>query len=121
MAPPEHATTVLIAEDEPMVGALLQDLLADAGYRVFLGETLETATSLATDHAIDVAVLDVMLGRQDSFPLADSLRQRGLPFLFASGHGRDGLPERYADIGVLQKPYDMKALQQMLTAILPAR
>lgn len=113
----DPVTTVLIAEDEPMVAALLEDLLTDAGYRVFVGETLYQATALAGENAIDVAILDVRLGKQESFPLADSLRQRGVPLLFASGHGRDGLPERFADASVLQKPYDMKALKQMLVTL----
>lgn len=118
MAQPDKVVTVLIAEDEPMVAALLDDLLTDAGYRVFVGETLDQATALSNEHAVDVAILDAKLGRQESFPLADSLRERGVPFLFASGHGRDGLPERFADASVLQKPYDMKALKQLLITLL---
>ena len=110
----EPVTTVLIAEDEPMVAALLEDLLTDVGYKVFVGETLDQATALAEQNAIDVAILDARLGSQESFPLADSLRQRNVPFLFASGHGRDGLPERFGDVSVLQKPYDMKSLKQLL-------
>lgn len=118
MKPSDQAATVLIAEDEPMVAILLEDLLSDAGYRVLLGDTLDKATALAADNAIDVAILDARLGRQYSFPLADALLQRGLPILFASGHGREGLPERFTDIPVLQKPYDMKALQTILTELL---
>lgn len=114
----DPVTTVLIAEDEPMVAALLEDLLTDAGYRVFVGETLDEATALADEYAIDVAILDAKLGRQESFPLADTLRQRDVPFLFASGHGRNVLPERFADVSVLQKPYEMKALKQLLVALI---
>ena len=117
----DAASTILIAEDEPMVAMLLEDLLVDCGYRVLLGETLAKATELAADESIDAAILDVSLGRHDSFPLADALRQRSVPFLFASGHGRDGLPERFSGSPVLQKPYDMKALQDALEALLSAR
>ena len=112
---------VLIAEDEFMVATLLEDLLSEAGYRVFVAATLEAATTLARTEAIEVALLDVHLGRDDSFPLADTLRERGVPFLFASGHGRDALPERFADSPVLQKPYNMQALERSLQGLLPPR
>ena len=118
MKPSDQAATVLIAEDEPMVAILLEDLLSDAGYRVLVGDTLDKASALAADNAIDVAILDARLGREDSFPLADALREQGLPWLFASGHGREGLPERFADIPVLQKPYNMKELQEILAGLL---
>lgn len=112
--------SVLIAEDEPMVAMLLEELLAEAGYRVLPAATLSGATALAATETIHVAVLDVRLGRDDSFPLAEQLRARGVPFLFASGHGRDGIPRRFADIPVLQKPYDMAALKHALHGLLCA-
>lgn len=119
MNKPHAPTSVLIAEDEPMVAMLLEDLLSEAGYRVLLADTLNGAMALASSEEINVAILDVSLGRQDSFPLADDLQRRGVPFLFASGHGRDGLPPRFSESPVLQKPYDMKSLQSALEALLP--
>jgi DNA-binding response OmpR family regulator len=110
--------TILIAEDESMVAMLLEDLLGDAGHHVLLAETLADALTLAQAEKIDAAILDVSLGRDDSFPLADVLRQRSVPFLFASGYGREGIPDRFADVTILQKPYDMKALSAALGQLL---
>lgn len=104
-----------------MVAMLLEELLGEAGYEVLLAATLAHATTLATTETIDLAVLDVRLGRDDSFPLAEQLRARGVPFLFASGHGRDGVPPHFAEATVLQKPYDMTSLKHVLTELLPAR
>jgi DNA-binding response OmpR family regulator len=110
---------VLVAEDEPLVAMLLEDLLDAAGYRALFAERLNDGLSLAASEAIDVAILDVTLGQADRFPLADALRNRNIPFLFASGYGRESIPERFHDADVLQKPYDMKqinlALERLVT------
>jgi DNA-binding response OmpR family regulator len=109
---------VLVAEDEPMVSMLLEDLLDAAGYQVMLADRLSDGLALASNAAIDVAILDVTLGRDNSFPIADELERRKVPFLFASGYGMDGIPERYRDATVLQKPYDMKAVRLVLEELL---
>jgi DNA-binding response OmpR family regulator len=109
---------VLVAEDEPMVSMLLEDLLDAAGYRVLLADRLSAGLALASSENIDVAILDVTLGREDSFPIADALSARNVPFLFASGYGMDGLPDRYRSTTVLQKPYDMKGIRQALEKLL---
>ncbi|HEY0197320.1 MAG TPA: response regulator [Rhodanobacter sp.] len=101
---------VLVAEDEPMVSMLLEELLESAGYRVLLAEHLSDGLALVTNESIDVAILDVTLGREQSFPIADELGRRHIPFLFASGYGMDGIPARYHDAAMLQKPYDMKSI-----------
>lgn len=113
-----HTATILVAEDESMVAMLLEDLLTDAGHRVLLAETLAEAMKLAQAEPIGAALLDVSLGREDSFPLADALRARDVPFLFASGYGREGILDRFADVAILQKPYDMKALHAALDRLL---
>jgi DNA-binding response OmpR family regulator len=109
---------VLVAEDEPLVAMLLEDLLEAAGYRALLVERLDDGLSLAASETIDVAILDVTLGKADSFPIADALRDRNIPFLFASGYGREVIPERFHDADVLQKPYDMKEINQLLEKLI---
>jgi DNA-binding response OmpR family regulator len=109
---------VLVAEDEPMVSMLLEDLLESAGYRVLLVEHLNEGLALATSESIDLAILDVTLGREQSFPIADELGRRHIPFLFASGYGMDGIPPRYHDAAMLQKPYDMKGILLALEKLL---
>lgn len=110
---------VLVAEDEPMLAMLLEDVLDAAGYRVLLAHRLADAMALARTESVDAAILDVTLGRENSFPLADELRQRAVPLLFASGYGRDGIPERFGQVTTLQKPYDTKTLRSVLSSLLP--
>jgi DNA-binding response OmpR family regulator len=109
---------VLVAEDEPMLAMLLEDLLEASGYRVLLARKLVDAMALARTEPVDAAILDVTLGRENSFPLADELRQRAVPLLFASGYGREGIPERFGDVTTLQKPYDTNALKSALSILL---
>lgn len=109
---------VLVAEDEPMVAMLLEDLLDATGYRVLIAERLEDGLRMATSETIDVAILDVSLGRVESFPIADALLGRNIPFLFASGYGRESIPARFDGADVLQKPYDMNGIKNALEKLL---
>jgi DNA-binding response OmpR family regulator len=109
---------VLIAEDESMVAMLLEDLMDAAGYGVLLAPSLSDGLAIAASESFHAAILDVTLGRENSFPLADELQRRNIPFLFASGYGADHLPERFRDCLVLQKPYDMKSLRKALSEML---
>ena len=79
---------VLIVEDEMMVSMLIEDMLSDLGC-IVVGPAarLDEAIELVNAGGIDCAVLDVNLGGQPIFPLADLLREKGRPFAFATGYG----------------------------------
>ncbi len=111
------APCVLLVEDEIMVSMMLEDLLEQAGYRVLMAANLEDALELARHEAIDLAVLDVNLDGEPSFPVADALRQRGIAFTFASGYGVDGVPQPYRSDPMLQKPFDTRSLLRMLSRL----
>jgi hypothetical protein len=69
---------------------------------------------LAQAGGIDCAVLDVNLGGQPIFPLADVLRQMGRPFAFATGYGDAGLRDVDKGSPVLQKPFREGDLARVL-------
>lgn len=96
---------VLLVEDESLVAVLAEDILLDAGCEVLLAMRLDEALALAEDNDVDLGILDVNLGSARSYPVADLLRARGTPYIFATGYGRDGLDETYRDVPVIQKPY----------------
>lgn len=52
----------------------------------------------------DAAILDVNLNGELSYPLADILADRAVPFAFATGYGDSGHPERHRDLTTLTKP-----------------
>ena len=97
---------VLVVEDEMMVSMLIEDMLGDLGCTVVgPASRLEEALKLAREADLDCAVLDVNLGGQPIFPLADLLREKGAPFAFATGYGDAGLRDVDRGSPVLQKPF----------------
>ncbi len=98
---------VLVVEDESWVAMLLEAYLEELGCEVVatasrLDEALEKAASLAM---LDLAVLDVNLAGKMSYPVAELLRSRGIPFLFETSYGTAGLPETMRNVPVLTKPF----------------
>jgi DNA-binding response OmpR family regulator len=107
---------VLVVEDEPLISMLLESMLEDAGYTVVAtAPTLKAGLLAAADADIDLAILDMTLGRDSSFQIADTLQERGVPFLFASGHSGSVLPDAHAQRKVLAKPFDLADLESKLT------
>ena len=109
---------VLLAEDEMMVAMMLEDRLEQFGYQVLKAARLTACLALAESEPIDVAILDINLAGETSFPVAEVLRLRGIPFVFSSGYGDEGLPETWKGTKVLQKPYDTKQLIAILDTLL---
>lgn len=106
---------VLVVEDEMMVSMLIEDMLHDLGCIVVgPASRLEDAIALVESAELDCAVLDVNLGGQPIFPLADLLRQRGAPFAFATGYGDAGLRDADKGSPVLQKPFREVDLARIL-------
>jgi CheY-like chemotaxis protein len=112
---------VLVAEDEALVSMLIEDMLAEMG-AVIVGpaSTFAEALALAGEAEADVALLDVNLAGKPIFPVADTLRTRGIPYIFASGYGEAGIIEAHRGAAVLQKPFREADLARALHAIAPA-
>ncbi|TNC15746.1 response regulator [Methylobacterium terricola] len=109
---------VLLVEDESLVAMLAEDMLLDLGCEVTVAMRLDQALAQARAQAFDLAVLDVNLGDARSYPVADLLRARGVPFLFATGYGRQGVDPAYHAAPVMQKPYQAAQLETLLTHLL---
>src|SRR5450759_748326 len=110
---------VLVVEDEVLVAWLLEDMLADLGCAV-LGPaaSVKQALAMIDAEAIDVAVLDVNLNGQLSYPVADALAARGVPFVFSTGYDKDRMLDGYKTFPVLQKPYHRAELENTLARLL---
>ncbi len=109
---------VLVVEDEIMIRMLLEDMLSDLGYTVAgaVGR-IDEAVSMAKAGEFDLAILDVNLNGQTVSPVAEILAERGLPFVFATGYGERGLPERFHDRPTLQKPFQQDNLSRILMQV----
>jgi CheY-like chemotaxis protein len=111
---------ILVVEDEMMIAMLVEDMLAELGCSVVgPAHALEAALNLArTEQGIDAALLDVNLGGQPVFAVADALREKGVPAIFSTGYGDAGLRDIDRGSQVLQKPFRAGDLAKALNAAL---
>ena len=113
---------VLLVEDVPLVAMNIEAMLDALGCVVVaIAERVDEALRAVEREALDAAVLDVSLDGVPSFPVADALAARGVPFVFATGHGEAGLREDLRGRPALQKPFRMRQLAQALAGALPPR
>jgi len=115
MATPGNFRRVLIVEDEPLVAMHVEDLLIALGHAVVgLATRIDKALILARNGDLDFAILDVNVAGTQSFSVAGILRERGIPFVFATGYGVEGLIEGYRDELALRKPYQEEDLESVI-------
>ena len=123
-APTAKPLTVLVVEDEYMVAVELSDLLRDDGYEV-IGPvpTVSAALAMLDSQPPDACLLDVNLRGEQSGPVAQALRDRGIPFLLSSAYGPDTLDHNPAFAGTVNvgKPVSRQQLGTALAALLPGR
>lgn len=119
-APRERVMTqtsgrILVVEDEPIIAFALQDILQDLGWdTVAIAARLRQALDLIDAFVPDAAILDVNLRDEKSYPAADMLADRSIPFIFATGYGTTQHPERHRDVITLLKPYTQEDVQAAL-------
>ncbi|PXA83975.1 hypothetical protein DMC47_41740 [Nostoc sp. 3335mG] len=109
---------VLIVEDEMTIAFMVEDMLGDMGHEVVeIAMRLPEALDAALRADIDFAILDVNLDGLRSFPVADILAGRGIPFAFATGYGSAGLDETHRGRPVIAKPFIMDDLRALVARI----
>ncbi len=105
---------VMIVEDEALVAMMVEDMLGDLGCEIAgsfgaVGDALAWLGS--GEPTPDGAVLDVNIGGEMVFPVAEELRERGVPFVFATGYG--DLPRKgFESVEVIAKPINVGALRK---------
>lgn len=110
-----EARRILIVEDEPLIAMMLSDLVEDLGHEVHGScETLAEAHASASAGGFDLAILDIHLGDEDIWPVAEAMQQSNLPFLFASGGHIAPPPAAFENVPVLSKPYTIDMLGKCL-------
>jgi DNA-binding response OmpR family regulator len=109
---------VLFVEAEFLVATLIEDMLMAAGC-VVAGPIprLSEALDAADRGTFDAAVLDVNVGGDRVYPVADALSRRNVPFVFVTGYGTSGLPREYAKRPRLGKPFKMADLLDQLSSL----
>jgi PAS domain S-box-containing protein len=121
-APPLRVASsrILVIEDEALVALQLQADLESVGHTVIgPARSLQAGLSLAKDEAIDLALVDVSLGRETSAPIADELIARRVPFAFVTGYSDTAvLPEHLRQMPRLNKPYVLADVRRIIARLL---
>ncbi len=118
------APRLLLVDDDPILAILVSEWLSESGCEVVgPARTLEAALELVEKEgdALDGALLDVALGRGESYPVADALALNGVPYAFVTGHGLGGVAPGYRDAPILTKPFQFEDLQRMIDRLVAMR
>ena len=109
-----RSVQVLVVEDEAMIALDIEAELNERGFEV-LGPTgnLSSTLNLLSTQMPSIALLDINLGQNTSFEIAQTLADHGVPFVFLSGD-TGKLPKRFADRRVLAKPIDFDELDSVI-------
>ena len=107
-------TTILILEDEPIIGLALEDMLSRHGASVLFASQIEEACELIEQERVDSAVLDVNVHGVLSYPVAQMLNERNVPFIFATGYGDRSHPSEFAGVPTIAKPYSAEDVRRAL-------
>ncbi|QCI68524.1 PAS domain S-box protein [Phreatobacter stygius] len=110
---------ILLIEDEPLVAMDIEHELIAAGCQVIgPAGTITSASRLIADTPCDAALVDANLAGHPVDELAAALAAKGIPFAFATGYGRDGLPGAFQEKPILAKPFSSAQLLAMMTGLL---
>ncbi|AHY59482.1 response regulator [Stenotrophomonas rhizophila] len=109
---------VLVVEDESLVAMMVEDCLIELGYEVAaVAPNVDAALAALQGGGIDCAMLDVNLGGTPSFPIAEALEARGIPYMFVTGYDGTAIPPNFRARHGLQKPFRMRELQQAMAGL----
>lgn len=98
-----------------MIRMMVADMLEELGHAVAAeAGSLGQALALAQSGEFDLAILDVNLRGEMITPVAELINARGLPIIFATGYGSEGLPEEFRDLPALAKPFQIETLAKAI-------
>jgi two-component sensor histidine kinase/CheY-like chemotaxis protein len=109
---------VLLVEDEPLVSMMLADMLSAFGHKVDGPYSrFSDAILAAKSNNLQAGILDVNLGGEKTYAVADILANRKIPFAFVTGYGPDTIVSEFSHAPVLQKPIEAAKLHALLQQI----
>jgi CheY-like chemotaxis protein len=107
---------VLVVEDNFLIAEMISDLLEECGCAVIgPAPSLEPALELLDSARPEAALLDINLSGTLSYPIADALESRRIPFVFLSGYDDGGiLPPELRAVRKLPKPFERRDVEDVL-------
>jgi PAS domain S-box-containing protein len=109
---------VLLVEDEPTISLMLSDMLLQFGHSVDGPyNRFSDALTAARTNNVQAGVLDINVGGEKIYPLAEILTARKIPFVFVTGYSTESIDSKYRHVPILQKPVEPKALQALIQRV----
>jgi DNA-binding response OmpR family regulator len=106
---------ILVVEDEYALADELANGL-DQGGAVVIGPVATVAEALvyARTELLDGAILDINLGGEMAYEVAERLEARAVPFVFLTGYDASSIPARYRHVRRVEKPCDLEEVTAAL-------
>jgi len=113
----EGGNRVLLVEDEILVAMMMKDILTELGFSV-IGpfSRLSEAMVAAVHEDINAGIIDVNLGGEFVYPVADVLAARKIPFVFITGYGVESIDSRFEYVPIVKKPVQRQVLQKIFVS-----
>lgn len=111
--------SVFLVEDETLIRMMIAGMLEELGHKVVAeAGSIRTAEPLARASTFDMAVFDINVAGSNITPIAEIVAARGLPFIFVSGYGPEGLPVMFKDKPVLRKPFSIAEFGAVINSVM---
>jgi CheY-like chemotaxis protein len=110
--------SVLVVEDEPLIAMMIEDFIDILGHSLAgTCESVAEAVEKVEEGGFDVVILDVNLRDGPCWPVADVLKDKGIPFVVATGGHVEPPPPAHADAHQLAKPFTLDGVQGALETV----
>jgi CheY-like chemotaxis protein len=111
---------MLVVEDEFLIALDIQRVLESVGVKtvVTASRVAQALDLVMSSGPFDAAVLDLKLERDSSAPVAERLRDSGVPFIFLTGGSMSDETRRFPDVPVIGKPFDSDGLLAALAKVM---
>ena len=108
--------SILVIEDEMLILMMIEDMLSDLGCKsISVASKIGQAITLIDGQVFDAAMVDLNLSGIESYPIADALIARDVPYFFSTGSSVTNIKDGYRDRDVLKKPFTFDQLSNMLS------
>lgn len=107
--------SILLVEDEVMIRMMVADMVETLGHQIAAeAGNIDEAMELAQFASFDLAIIDINLKGIMSFPVAEAIASRQIPFILASGYGSASGFGQLRQAPVLQKPFTFESLENAI-------
>jgi CheY-like chemotaxis protein len=109
---------ILIVEDDALIGMMLSDMFEalDLAQPALASSMVEAIEMIEGEQFVG-ALIDVHLGGEKGWPVAELLANRGVPFAFTTGGGTD-IPNRFDGHSVVMKPFRLNDIERVVQTFL---